>query len=47
MLTGMTAENWALVLRIFRALRSRHGAQGQDDRRFLEAMHYYTVNSID
>ena len=46
MLTGMTEEDWALVLRIFRAVRSRRGAQGQDDRRFLEAVHYCTVNSI-
>ena len=46
MLTGMTEEDWALVLRVFRAVRSRRGAQGQDDRRFLEAVHYCTVNSI-
>ena len=46
MLTGMTAEDWALVLRVFRAVRSRRGAQGQDDRRFLEAVLYCTVNSI-
>jgi len=46
MLTGMTEEDWALVLRIFRAVRSRRGAQGQDDRLFLEAVHDCTVNNI-
>jgi transposase len=46
MLTGMTEENWTLVVEIFRAVRSKRGDKGRDDRRFLEALHYFTVHSI-
>ena len=46
MLTGMTEEDWATVLQVFAASCSRRGAKGRDDRRFLEALHYFTVHNI-
>jgi transposase len=46
MLTGMTDEDWDVVLRVFRASRSRRGAKGRDDRKFLEALHYFSVHNI-
>lgn len=46
MLTRMTEDDWTLVLQIFRAVRSPRGDKGRDDRRFLEALHYFTVHSI-
>ena len=46
MLTGMREEDWATVLRVFAASCSRRGARGRNDRRFLEALHYFTVHNI-
>jgi transposase len=46
MLTRMTDEDWATVLEVFRAARSRRGDKGRDDRRFLEAIHYFAVHNI-
>ena len=46
MLTGMTDADWAQVVEIFRACRSRRGDKGRDDRRFLEAIHYFSVHNI-
>jgi transposase len=46
MLTGMKEQDWAIALEVFRAACSRRGAKGRDDRRFLEALHYFTVHSI-
>jgi transposase len=46
MLTGMTEDDWATVLRVFAASCSRRGAKGRNDRGFLEALHYFTVHSI-
>ena len=46
MLTGMTEGDWAIVLELFEAARSRRGEPGHDDRKFLEALHYFTVHSI-
>lgn len=46
MLTRMTDDDWAIVLELFRACRSRRGAKGRDDRRFLEALHYFAVHNI-
>jgi transposase len=45
MLTRMT-EDWAIVLEVFRACRSRRGDKGHDDRKFLQAMHYFTHHNI-
>jgi transposase len=33
-------------LQVFPASRSRRGDKGQDDRRFLEALHYFVVHNI-
>lgn len=46
MLTRMTEEDWDLAVDIFRKVRSRRGAKGKNDRRFLEAVHYFTVHNI-
>ena len=46
MLIGMTEEDWATVLQVFAASCSRRGAKGRNDRRFLEALHYFTVHNI-
>jgi transposase len=46
MLTEMTDAEWEIVIEAFRAARSRRGGRGQDDRKFLEALHYFTVNNI-
>ena len=46
MLTGMTEEDWEIVLQVFRACRSRRGDKGRDDRQFLEALPYVTHHNI-
>ena len=46
MLTGMTEEDWAITLKVFDAARSGLGQPGRDDRKFLEALHYFTVHNI-
>ena len=46
MLTRMTDEDWELVVEVFRAVRSRRGNKGRDDRTFLEALHYFAVHNI-
>ena len=46
MLTGMTEDEWTIVLDAFRAACSRRGDKGRDDRKFLEALHYFTVHNI-
>ena len=46
MLTRMTDADWAIVVEAFRAARSRRGDKGQDDRKFLETLHYFAIHSI-
>src|SRR5215207_7483689 len=46
MLTRMTDQDWETVVQMFRACRSHRGDQGRDDRRFLEALHYFTLHNI-
>ena len=46
MLTGMTERDWRITLEVFDAAQSRRGEPGHDDRKFLEAIHYFTVHSI-
>ena len=46
MLTGMTDEDWEITLEVFRACRSRRGGKGRDDRKFLEALHYFSVHNV-
>ena len=46
MLTRMTEAEWDIVLTVFRAVRSRRGDKGRDDRKFLQAIHFFTVHNI-
>ena len=46
MLTKMTEEDWEIILEVFDAGQSQRGEPGHDDRKFLEALHYFTVHSI-
>ena len=46
MLTARSEADWDVVLTAFRAARSRRGDKGRDDRKFLEAVHYFTVHNI-
>ena len=46
MLTRMTEEDWTIALDVFRAICSRRGAKGRDDRKFLEALHYFTLQNV-
>ena len=46
MLTGMMERDWSIVLEVFDAAQSSRGEPGHDDRKFLEAVHYFTVHSI-
>lgn len=46
MLTRMSDKDWSVVLRVFEAARSRRGDKGRDDRKFLEALHYFSVHNI-
>ena len=46
MLTRMTGDDWAIVLAVFDAAQSRSGEPGRDDRKFLEAMHFFTVHNL-
>ncbi len=46
MLTAMTEDDWAVVLEVFDAAQSRRGEPGHDDRKFLEALHFFTVHNI-
>jgi len=46
MLTQMTEADWEIVLAVFDAAQSRRGEPGHDDRKFLEALHYFTVHII-
>ncbi|MEJ0046963.1 MAG: hypothetical protein WDN04_13240 [Rhodospirillales bacterium] len=41
MLTGMTERDWSIVLEVFDAAQSSRGEPGRDDRKFLEALHYF------
>jgi transposase len=46
MLTGMTERDWSVVLEVFDAAQSSRGEPGHDDRKFLEAVHYFAIHSI-
>src|SRR4051794_35472323 len=46
MLTEMTDAEWEIVVEAFRAARSRRGGRGRGDRKFLEALHFFTVHNI-
>jgi transposase len=46
MSTRMDEEDWAHTLAVFRACLPRRGRKGEDDRRFLEALHFFTVENV-
>src|SRR6202162_3767001 len=46
MLTQMSDADWEIVVAAFVAARSRRGEKGRDDRKFLEALHYFSVHNI-
>ena len=46
MSTRMDEDDWAHTLAVFRACLPRRGRKGKDDRRFLEALHFFTVENV-
>jgi transposase len=46
MLTQMTEDDWAITLQVFAAAQSRRGQSGRNDRKFLEALHFFTVHNL-
>ncbi|KQU92573.1 transposase [Mesorhizobium sp. Root102] len=46
MSTRMTETDWANTLEVFRACLPRRGRKAADDRLFLEAMHFFTVENV-
>ena len=46
MLTQMTEADWRIALTVFDAVQTARGEPGHDDRRFLEAIHYFTRHNI-
>jgi transposase len=46
MLTRMTEADWDIVLEVFRGCLPRRGDKARDDRRFLEALHFFTVQNV-
>jgi hypothetical protein len=39
----LTEQDWTIVLQVFEVSRSRRGDKGRDDRKVLEALHYFVV----
>lgn len=46
MSTKMTETDWANALEVFRACLPRRARKAADDRSFLEAMHFFTVENV-
>ena len=46
MSTRMDEDDWAITLELFRACLPRRGRKAADDRRFLEAMHFFAVENV-
>src|SRR6267378_4078751 len=46
MLTQMSDADWEIVVEAFQAAHSRRGDKGRDDRKFLEALHFFTVHNL-
>jgi transposase len=44
--TLMNEEDWEHTLLVFRACLPRRGRKAADDRRFLEALHFFTVENV-
>lgn len=46
MSTGMDEDDWEHTLAVFRACLPRRGRKASDDRLFLEAMHFFTLENV-
>jgi transposase len=46
MSTHLTEDDWAIVLEVFRACLPRRGDKAKNDRLFLEALHFFTVQNV-
>ena len=46
MSTRMSEEDWEHTVLVFRACLPRRGRKAADDRRFLEALHFFTVENV-
>ena len=46
MSTKMDENDWAHTLAVFRACLPRRGQKAEDDRCFLEALHFFTVENV-
>ena len=46
MSTRMEEGDWEHTLTVFRACLPRRGRKSEDDRRFLEAMHFFAVENV-
>lgn len=46
MSTKMSEQDWEHTLLVFRACLPRRGRKAADDRRFLEALHFFTVENV-
>ena len=42
----MDEDDWRHTLAVFRACLPRRGRKAEDDRRFLEALHFFTVENV-
>jgi transposase len=42
----MSEEDWEHTLLVFRACLPRRGRKATDDRKFLEALHFFTVENV-
>ena len=46
MSTRMSEEDWAATLTVFQSCLPRRGRKAADDRLFLEALHFFTVENV-
>ena len=46
MSTRMTEQDWTYTLAVFRACLPRRGRKAADDRLFLEALHFFSVENV-
>ena len=46
MLTRMTDADWAIVVEAFLKVLASRRWRGRDDRKFLEALHYFAIHNI-
>lgn len=46
MSTRMDEEDWAYTLVVFQACLPRRGRKANDDRRFLEALHFFKIENV-